>query len=96
MSRILTASALAAASGVSLRQVEYWTTRGYLKPLRIEGRPQTGTGNSRLYGDQHIRQTRILGMLLDSSRAAEIAAALSERGVIHLPHGITLRLGDAS
>jgi DNA-binding transcriptional MerR regulator len=96
VSRIYTAPALATASGVTLRQIQYWTNRGYIKPLRVEGRPQEGTGNTRLYGDQHIRQVRILSYLLDHHRAADIAVQLNERGEIHLPHGITLRLGGAS
>lgn len=57
---LYTATALSRASGATYRQVEYWTGKGYLRPVHVEGRPTTGSGNGRIYDDAEVCVAREL------------------------------------
>jgi DNA-binding transcriptional MerR regulator len=92
---LYSATALAEASGCTLRQIEYWTNRGYLTPVPIKGTKSNGTGNLRVYSDQHVLKARLIRSLLDSETAARVATDLIENKRARVP-GFTLTLDEWS
>lgn len=76
MSDLYTSTGLVEVTGASYRQIDYWTTRGWLVPLSIAGMSATGTGNHRVYPASEVAVARAL--LLSQDRAAVAKAARAE------------------
>jgi len=70
MSTLYTANAIVKASGATYRQIQYWTDRGYLKPVQINGLTKTGSGNPRIYDETEVYVASVLPFLLDPERIA--------------------------
>jgi hypothetical protein len=66
------ASELAARAGITYRQVNYWTTEGYLVPVGDAG---PGSGHPRTYPPDTIVRARIMGSLVRHFTMTPAAAA---------------------
>lgn len=82
---LYTSNALAKAAGVSYRQINHWTTRGYIEPVSVNGTPTNGTGNKRIYDDRALLKARLLGYLFDPDIAGKLASDLAEHKAARLP-----------
>lgn len=88
-------------SGVSYRQLDWWTREGWLQTV---GPPNPGTGATRCYRPQEVGVARLLDRLLnvggyqrhtdwqDALRAACAFVRLGHRGLFELLPGVTLDL----
>jgi hypothetical protein len=74
----------ARAVGVSYRQLDYWTRRGWLRPER----EQHGTGYARLWPEVEQRIVRIMARLLAAGFTPEGAARTAREAVeLSIPGG---------
>lgn len=80
--------------GITYRQLNHWTTQGYLKPLDILGGKTAGTGNARIYDAAAVEKARILKLLLDRSTAVAIADGLSSGERVVTIGNLTIHLRD--
>src|ERR1044071_4767459 len=69
-------------TGVSLRQIQWWDERGYVRPQLIRG--QGGHGRVRLYGPKQIAQLRLFAELkkrrrISSETACRALSFVAER-----------------
>jgi hypothetical protein len=76
---------LAARAGITYRQVNYWTTEGYLVPLGDNG----GSGNPKQYPPAAIIKARIMGSLvrnftMSPGAAAKVAEEIIRDGSAHV------------
>ena len=86
-------TALGAAVGATYRQIHYWTAKGALKPVEIEGVPASGTGNIRIYDETELRIANALvalGSIEDLAKAVRDAllngeGAISGSGLSLIP-----------
>lgn len=82
---------------ISYRQLDYWTTRGYLTPYGIEESRNPGIGNRREYSRSMVEKARMMSCLITLGfevHLAERVASFSIAGEhkLHLGHGITLTI----
>jgi hypothetical protein len=74
------------AAGITYRQLDYWTTRGWLRPRRHAHNP--GAGNLRAYTDHEVRVAVLMGDLVRSGvtppRAAKVARLAASKGSARL------------
>lgn len=64
---------LAAAIGVTYRQVDFWTSKGYLRP--VEAHP--GSGYQRQYDAHETRVAYAIARLVDFGLLPHLAAAIA-------------------
>lgn len=62
---------LAARAGITYRQVNYWTTEGYLRPID----ETAGSGNPKAFPPSEIIKARIMGSLVRHFTMSPAAAA---------------------
>lgn len=74
---LYSSKALAKESGASYRQVDYWVERGYLKPLEIEGTPERGSGNWRVFDDKAVAKAKLMVHLVNLEHVHLMAEALA-------------------
>jgi hypothetical protein len=60
-------------------------------PISVKGSPTKGSGNVRVYGDQHVHKARLLNHLINSETAARVVADLIDNKTASVP-GFTLAL----
>lgn len=77
---LYTLGGLCAAAQVSSRQADHWVRTGYLRPVTIEGRSGSGTGNHRLFDDAEVHVATILGRLADPKKRAALVREVVEHG----------------
>jgi MerR-like DNA binding protein len=87
---------LAARAGVSYRQVNHWTTEGYLSPVA----ESTGSGNPKNYPRSAIVKARIMGALVRNftmrlDAAARVADEIIRTGTAHVGPFTVTRNGAA-
>jgi DNA-binding transcriptional MerR regulator len=63
--------------GITLRQVDHWTGKGYLVP---EGSPRPGSGHSRRWEFAELVVAQRIKFLLDAGLKLEVAADIARRG----------------
>lgn len=95
MSDLYTASAFADAAGITYRQLDYWTHRGYLKPVEINGGNKSGTGNSRVFDKPEVLKARVLAALVNPLNASVVADELARNGCALIGEGLMLTLDIA-
>lgn len=84
MKLLYTTTALAEAAGITYRQADYWTSKGYLKPVPIEGKPTAGSGHARVYDSSQVEKARLMAEFIDLHRAHLIADALVRGSQAHV------------
>lgn len=84
MSGLMTAPAVADKYGITYRQMDYWITRGFLKPAEVAGMPDSGTGHHRIFSPAEAEVARWMGELvrqgLKPEFAGQLAPQLAETG----------------
>lgn len=81
--------------GLSYRQLDYWTRRGY---LRSDGNPMPGSGRPRTWSEHEVAIARAMVRLIGCGFTVSAAARLardeseSERLTVSLCDGVSLRL----
>lgn len=76
MSGLYSSNALSDRTGATYRQIHYWTERGYIKPVAIEGGSFSGTGTRRIYDDEALIRCQMLVTFLTPASAAELVDRL--------------------
>lgn len=80
-----------AATGATYRQLNYWTTSGY---LRTDSNPNPGSGRGRTWPASEVPVVALMARLSDAgvlaSTAAVVARGLVERGSALLVPGVSL------
>lgn len=83
-------------AGVSYRQVDYWSKRGYLRPLEVK----TGSGTHRRWPLREYDVLRLMvklqGVGVEVARSAEVARKAVESGDnrVDLGNGVILSIED--
>jgi DNA-binding transcriptional MerR regulator len=83
-------------SGISYRQLDYWTSRGYLKTYH-DSNP--GSGTAREYPFDQAKKARLMLCLITLGFEVHLAEKISAFAVLgeyklHLGHGVTLLIED--
>lgn len=91
---LYSAEAFADEAGITYRQVNYWTSRGYLSTVAISGIPTEGIGNRRIYASSEVIKARLLAHLLDRETAVDLAAKLASDHKARLPWGFVIELTE--
>lgn len=79
--------ALLTMTGLTYRQLDWWTTQGYLQPSTPAG---VGSGNARDWPDDELRIAALMGRLTKAGVTACVAARLARE----LTHHGRADLGD--
>lgn len=74
------AQALADKVGATYRQIEYWTTKGYLRTLPVHGAKTEGSGRRRVYGADEVNVARAIVAAYDLASTAYMARDAVENG----------------
>jgi hypothetical protein len=71
-----------AISGVTYRQLDYWTRAGYLTAVFVPGAPvDGGSGFERRWSDVEVVRAAVMRVLADHGIAAESASKATRRGI---------------
>lgn len=76
-------------AGLSLRQADYWTRRGWLRPYN----PDCGTGHGRIWPHTEVRVAAAMSRLIAAGLTVEAAHTVA-RGQAELAPGITVTVTD--
>lgn len=86
-----TATELQDTAGITYRQLDYWTTTGYLRADLPDG---TGSGHARYYPLNEVRIARLMRRLIEAGLTVDVAANVarnrieSPKPVIDLTEGV--------
>lgn len=98
MTEHITAIQAVALAGITYRQLDYWTTQGYIRPRRNIG-ANPGSGRQRQYTEREARILCTMAALvddgLDPKSAALVARRLEMHGTAYLG-GLTLTSAGAA
>jgi hypothetical protein len=80
-------------AGVTYRQLDFWTTKGYLRAMTA----QPGTGRSRewLLGEERVAATMV--RLVDAGLTVQAAAQVARQplgGPVELAPGVVISVGN--
>ena len=76
----MTSEALVARAGITYRQLDWWTRRGYLKPDHDwEGR-HSGTGTPREWMQEECRVAMAMGRLVQAGLRVDVAHRVARSG----------------
>lgn len=92
------APAIVTATGVTYRQLDHWTSRGYLTPVAaaegVEDARHPGSGRARIYDARAVEKTRLMVALtrygLTPAAASAAADALLDSGRVDVGAGVTI------
>jgi len=82
----VTGPAVAKRSGITYRQLDYWTRKGWLRASR--GTAMPGSGHQRAYTEHEAQVATRMGRLVHDGvspeRAAHLARVMATRGQVRL------------
>jgi DNA-binding transcriptional MerR regulator len=83
---------------ITYRQLDYWTRRGYIRPVGGETAATPGSGHQRNFSEGMMLKARWMGCLVklgfevDLAEKLAAAVALQEAKTCYLGHGVTVML----
>jgi hypothetical protein len=77
--RLLTTDEVAAAAGVTYRQLDYWCRAGYLSPALASGRMRGHAGKARRWSSHEALVAACMGQLTRAGIAPGVAAPIARR-----------------
>jgi hypothetical protein len=86
------------ATGLTRRQVDYWATRGYLRPVKTS----PGSGASRRWPAVERDVARLMARLTQAGLAPDVAAPAARAAVVHdldevtIADGITIAVREVA
>lgn len=73
---LYTTNALCEAAQITYRQAQYWTEKGWLVPVTVEGVEPGGSGNRRIYDDSQVIKARFMRAFSDPWMVSRLADAI--------------------